>query len=233
MLILPRVSPRLGRQARSLFISLPESSQAEAGVEGEWQQRASPGGVCANFLFLVKGHFQCLRTLDGLPLVHGVENCILMCSRRPGRARLAQGALFATLCQFLRDSCRLRDHTSIMCPAGEGVLGQGPSRPDQGGNSSFLHTRRPREDCAYRLWPWPESRGEKREGRREREGVGEGETGTESKKGRGSQETGEPSEALRGWIRRSILLCTLSHSSPSCQAFPLRTVCTSNNAKKA
>lgn len=40
------------------------------------------------------------------------------------------------------------------------VLGQGPSRQDQGGNSSFYtHGWGWREDCAYRLWLWSESRG--------------------------------------------------------------------------
>ena len=34
---------------------------------------------------------------------------------------LCAGALFTSLCQFLRDSCRLGDHTSIMYPAGEGA----------------------------------------------------------------------------------------------------------------
>lgn len=29
--------------------------------------------------------------------------------------------LCASVCQFLRDSCRLGDHTSIMYPAGEGA----------------------------------------------------------------------------------------------------------------
>lgn len=47
------------------------------------------------------------------------------------------------------------------------VLGQGPSRQDQGGNSSFYtHGWGWREDCAYRLWLWSESRGGESERKR-------------------------------------------------------------------
>lgn len=49
-----------------------------------------------------------------------------MCAQgSQGEPGLHAGALFLSLCQFLRDSCGLRHHTSIMYPAGEGCLDRG------------------------------------------------------------------------------------------------------------
>lgn len=42
-----------------------------------------------------------------------------------GESPVCAGALSLSLCQFLCDSCRHRDHTSITCPAGEGDLDKG------------------------------------------------------------------------------------------------------------
>lgn len=84
---------------------------------------------------------------------------------------LCAWALFMSLCQFLRDSCRLGDHTSIMYPAGEGAQAGAISGEIKEVIHPFYTHPQAREDCAYRLWPWPESR-EKR-GRREGERTGE------------------------------------------------------------
>lgn len=84
---------------------------------------------------------------------------------------LCAWALFMSLCQFLRDSCRLGDHTSIMYPAGEGAQAGAISGEIKEVIHPFYTHPQAREDCASRLWPWPESR-EKR-GRREGERTGE------------------------------------------------------------
>lgn len=111
-----------------------------------------------------------------------------MCAQgSQGERGLRAGALFLSLCQFLRDSCRLRDHTSIMYPAGEGCLDRGHHVEIKEVIHPFYTrgTEGPRKDCAYRLYPWPESRGEERgagerEKRRERGREGEGKEGRES-----------------------------------------------------
>ena len=77
---------------------------------------------------------------------------------------LCAGALFMSLCQFLRDSCRLGDHTSIMYPAGEGAQAGAISGEIKEVIHPFYTHPQAGEDCAYRLWPWPENR-EKRGGR--------------------------------------------------------------------
>lgn len=79
-----------------------------------------------------------------------------MGSARGGEGR---GALVSSLCQFLRDSCRLGDHTSIMYPAGEGCLDRGRHVEIKEVIHPF-HIGGVREAAAYRLWPWPEQAGE-------------------------------------------------------------------------
>ena len=108
------------------------------------------------------------------------------------------GALFLSLCQFLRDSCRLGDHTSIMYPEGEGawagaILGEikeiiHPFYTTTGWGR-IVHT-----DCGLGL-----RAGRKREGEKER--------------GRGSWETRKWSHGSRVWTCRTIHLHALSHSS--------------------
>lgn len=158
---------------------------------GRGEAESKSGGICTNFLLPVKGPFQCLRTWCSLPLVQRVENCFLCAQGSRGEPGLRAGALFVSLCQFLRDSCRLRDHTSIMYPAGEGCLDRGHHveikeviHPfyTQGARGRIVHT-----DCSLGLRAG-ERRGkrgrEREEWRERRKGGREG----EGDEGKGSYE---------------------------------------------
>ena len=128
------------------------------------------------------------------------------------------GALFVSLCQFLRDSCRLGDHTSIMYPAGEDAWAGAILGEIKEIIHPFLHNHGLREDCAYRLWPWPESREKK--GGREGERTGELRAKRMITRLQGADLPNHPSP------------CSLS-LIPSFLAFPQGTICASEDMEKA
>ena len=76
--------------------------------------------------------------------------------------------------------------------------------------------------------------GEKRGRERDRERGQKGEREKrEERKNKETKSQGNDQKALRAGACRTIYLCILSYSSPSFWAFPRRTVCASDNTKKA
>lgn len=162
MLFLPKLCHSLGSQAWPGHANLSESSQAEAGVEGEGQLKASLGASG-----LIVSLFKALPVPRGFVWPspeQSVENRILV------RVR----GLCPRLCQFLLDSRRRRDHTSIMSPAGEGRLDRGHHFKIKEVIHPFTPTDGWREGWAYRLWLWSVSRGGERERGKEGGVWGEG-----------------------------------------------------------
>lgn len=93
-------------------------------MEGERQLKASLGAPLLIFSSQLKGTSRVSELCVAFPLCT-VWKIAFSCAQGGRGGHGLCEALFTSLCQFLRDSCSLRAHTSIMYSAGEGCLDRG------------------------------------------------------------------------------------------------------------